>query len=438
MDPKIVAERKERLIVAGKNLKKHFVGIDYVIDDIIKKIEIWYCYPEFLMRPTVICLWGTTGIGKTDLIKRLAQELGFIDKFTNIELDNFQRDHYDNYSDSILDVFFNNGITTTTQGILLLDEIQRYRTINKDGGEIKRREYDDIWKLLSDGKLITEQGKIKYMKELLDAIKVETRKLKDYASREKDPDKLSDYKEFYGFDIDTKHYLGRIGFTSDDAALMFNLWMGEAMFSFNPDKEMNKIMEINMKYKMNMIDTSELLRNIPHTVFSVFLEKKLQDVVSKQDTIDEDKYIYSKMLIFISGNLDDVFCAKDNVNDRTIEEMCEFTSKITDIDVKNGLLKLFRPEQVARFNNNYIIYHTLTRQDFSTIISREIDNYAEKVFNKIGVHLNFDKAAIIQKVFDDGIYSGQGVRPLFSSVSSIIGEIVPSLLIKEESSKTHY
>src|SRR5210317_654824 len=83
-----IKAKQKRLKHASKELKKHFVGIDNIIDHVIKDIETWYVMPELLTRPVIICLWGLTGTGKTDLVRRLVKLLKFHDRFCEVELVN--------------------------------------------------------------------------------------------------------------------------------------------------------------------------------------------------------------------------------------------------------------------------------------------------------------------------------------------------------------
>ena len=85
LNREIIIERiqKRQLILKNlaKHLKKHFVGIDRIIDDVIKNMRIWYITPELLSRPIIINLWGMTGVGKTDLVRKLVKHLKFENKF---------------------------------------------------------------------------------------------------------------------------------------------------------------------------------------------------------------------------------------------------------------------------------------------------------------------------------------------------------------------
>ena len=84
---KRIKERKLQLKNAQKELEKHFVGISDQITAIFSALEAWFCLPELLCgRPTIICLFGSTGVGKTDLVRRLVKALNYTDKYCEIEL----------------------------------------------------------------------------------------------------------------------------------------------------------------------------------------------------------------------------------------------------------------------------------------------------------------------------------------------------------------
>ena len=69
-------EKKEKLIDnAAKTLKNEFIGIDEQIDGIMNNLRTWFLFPELQSRPLVISLWGLTGVGKTSVVKRIAQLL---------------------------------------------------------------------------------------------------------------------------------------------------------------------------------------------------------------------------------------------------------------------------------------------------------------------------------------------------------------------------
>jgi ATPase family associated with various cellular activities (AAA) len=147
--PQIEA-RKQILEDTRIELKQHFVGIDDIIDELLDYIQIWYLMPEILSRPIVVNLWGMTGVGKTDLVRRLVKCLDYQDRFAEVELSNVDSTSWQR---SVGDVLSSNNINDGKAAIVLFDEIQRFNTLNPDGTPIETTKFMDFWELLSDGKL---------------------------------------------------------------------------------------------------------------------------------------------------------------------------------------------------------------------------------------------------------------------------------------------
>jgi len=146
-----IESRRKALEHVKSQLKAHFVGLDEVIDKIIRSVEVWYVMPELINRPVIINLWGMTGVGKTDLVRRLVRYLGFNENFLEVQLTNKGVSSASWYSSihSILDA---SSLDPKKPGVLLLDEIQRFRSIDERGMEIHDYKFQDVWMLLSDGK----------------------------------------------------------------------------------------------------------------------------------------------------------------------------------------------------------------------------------------------------------------------------------------------
>jgi len=64
-----MAERHQRLIDIAAQLKTELFGIDDVIDRVIDSLRAWYILPQCITRPVIVCLWGLTGTGKTQLTR---------------------------------------------------------------------------------------------------------------------------------------------------------------------------------------------------------------------------------------------------------------------------------------------------------------------------------------------------------------------------------
>ncbi len=145
---------KEKVLrEVSAQLKQEFIGIDPIIEEFIHQIRIWYLMPELLTKPVIINLWGMTGVGKTDLVRKFVRLIHFEDKFAEIELSNNERSAYYRYTSSVSEILRRQSLNSDESGIVFFDEIQKFRTLDDDKKEITTQQFQDFWELLSDGKL---------------------------------------------------------------------------------------------------------------------------------------------------------------------------------------------------------------------------------------------------------------------------------------------
>ncbi|MDR6922232.1 MULTISPECIES: AAA family ATPase [Chryseobacterium] len=366
IDKEEIQKKKKKLDDCKTFLKKEFIGIDKIIDDLMEYIQIWYLIPEILTRPVVINLWGMTGVGKTDLVRKTVSYLGFQNRFVEIELSNNDET---SWSKSVSDIFQSNRLSDEKPSIVLFDEIQRFNTIEADGTPVPQTRYTDFWELLSDGRLSKrERDDLEHY-------------LFSYLLRKKENERRKGNGET---EVEENPYL--------------NLWDA---------KELKKYLSMEDDV-MSIIDMKE--EDMIKLILKKQKEKKIYEPVD-----------YSKMLIIISGNLDEAFQMSRETSEADIDANIfhAFTKKITVVDIKNALSRKFRPEQVARFGNIHLIYFSLRTEDFQKLIQREINNLKQKTKSKFGISLKINKS-INALIYRNGVFPVQGVRPVFSSVVDIL------------------
>ena len=365
VDRAAIAARSDRLSAAGTLLKGQFVGIDSVIDDLIDSVRVWYLMPEVLSRPVIVNLWGMTGVGKTDLIRKLVRALDFQDRFLEIELSNADTTSWVN---SVAQSFDTNGLSDGNPGIVLFDEIQRFNTVDGDGKPMPTTKCSDFWELLSDGRL---------------------------AKRSRDD-----------LDMMMGEYL---------------YWVRDATRRKSKGEEVNLdegvgIWEArSMKRTLGLADDLDTLANLSRSQMIARLENaKMHKTV--YEPID-----HSKTLIIISGNLDEAFSMASMTSEADVDAdiFHAFTEKVTVVDVKNALSRRFKPEQVARFGNVHLIYRSLRRVDFEELIHREMGRVQRTAKDHLGITLTIG-TNVERLVYRNGVFPVQGVRPVFSSVADIV------------------
>jgi len=403
---KKIKDRQRTLSKAKINLKKHFVGIDAIIDRIAKDIETWYVMPELLSRPAIVCLWGPTGVGKTDLVRRLVKELGVQDKFCELTLSNKGCPSYP-WSDNIGSILRNSNVESGAPSVILLDEIQGFRTVDEEGCDIHDCKFKDVWTLLSDGKLPYKVEVESLMgmlwelqkKEDLEFVKKSTKKIK--ITKDTNATLVTKYITDLPIDDDDEDY-------DDDEE------EDKSFYSLN-----------HFKSILRLDDSIDEIAKWNDAQKKHAILKRLND-----KTIFEEED-YTKCLIFISGNLDEAYGFTKDVNevDADADILHEMSKKINVLDIKEALTQRFKPEQISRMGNDHIIYPSLNRLSFETIIDRKINEIRLSVEKQTGVVVGIEPS-IKTLIYDNGVFPTQGTRPLFSTISDIIENSLPNFLLK--------
>ena len=385
IDINVINEKKNKLEEIKIVLKEKFIGIDDIIDKIINSISLWYLIPEFQLRPLIVNLWGITGVGKTDLVRTLVKLLNFNNKFIEIQLD-----IKDDYNRNIQDYLETMNLETDEPSILLLDEMQRFRSVDENGKMLETKYFNDIWMLLSDGKF---QNDFKRKNEILSMFFDELYYSDDNKTKtSKNEEDLPANEDKIVKSSKLKYYTSYWSANKLKKLLKNNLSIEE-------------IMKLNVNEKITLLQNS------------------LSD-----DNINEGK-TYSKMLIFVSGNLDEAYYMADNVDEceQDADIYNALSKNITLIDIKNALLKKFKPEQIARLGNNHIIYPCLSKNDYYNIIKK----YTNQILNNISKKNNTNISVtdiIYDIIYRNGVFPTQGVRPVISSISNIIECNIPYFL----------
>jgi hypothetical protein len=369
-DKDILEKRQETLAEAARILKTELVGIDDVIDRVIDSVRAWYVIPELINRPVVVCLWGLTGTGKTQLTRRLAQLLGFYDKFIELTMDTTST--VGGYRTSAISgVLAESSIEEKTPGILVLDEFQRFRTIDARGEDIKAERYQDVWTLLSDGKL-SPSG---------DGLVGIERRMAEY------------------------HYDADRGEEEDDED------------GAKKDK----------KFRLDPWDALELKRLLklkaPLMTIMKWPPEKIYDMYSEyRDTHDSWETNHSKLLVFICGNLDEMYqetAQRVEDCDTDADVFNRITRKLSIIDVKKALSNRFKPEQIARLGNEHVIYPSFNKSTYEKLIANVCAKYCQDIKDQCGIEFQLSNELLVE-LYANSVFPSQGTRPLFSSIHSIL------------------
>ena len=368
IDKERLSQRRAALEIIRVRLKEDFVGINDIIDSLLDYIQVWYLMPEVLTRPIVVCLWGMTGVGKTDLVRRLVKHLEYQERFAEVELGNTDQTTYFSSVNAILK---SNGLVDSHPSIVLFDEIQRFYTIDSDGSPVQVTKFNDFWELLSDGRL---------------------------AKREKED--FDYYISDFMFNQRQRNRRPPGEPVPPEDPLQDNVGIWEA-------RNLKKMLEL----EEDVLDIAEMSKK---QMLDLIIEAKGRRRV--YEPID-----YSQMLILISGNLDEAFQMATHTSDSEVDADIyhAFTTKITAVAIKNALTRRFRPEQVARFGNIHLIYPSLRKANFEALIRKEVGKIIGRTEERFQVKIHIADN-VFALIYRNGVFPVQGVRPVFSSVTDIL------------------
>lgn len=432
-------DRVKKLNNAIQTLKTEFVGLDGIIDNIKQSISPWYITPEIIKRPVVISVWGMTGTGKTSLVKRLVDLLGLAGKTMFFDCGLESNDsNGSNISDKINDNFCSDDEDSgddrmRSDFVFVFDEFQYARTIDEAGCEEIKSSLRPIWNIIDDGELNlnTFRYGINYFRDFLE----------DFSTFIEESELNYNIKvtngKVYG-EEDKKRLkddFGLIYFCDNDFPEEIDIEEGEdekkkvnkPLNVFN-DRVLRVILRKLNSYKSRFgTDLVKRIRSEERCLGEWIEEfKKYSKVILSPKVVK-----CNKSLIFILGNLDEAFMVEKEINpDFDADVFYNITSKVTISDIKEALKKRFRAEQIARFGNNLIKYPTLKREHFERIIKKELDSIFTNFKEGDGIEVKYGED-IIKLVYSESVYPVQGVRPVFTTIGSMITPLLSDILLEK-------
>lgn len=406
--------KKDILSQTKNRLKAEFIGIDQVIDEVIDNISSWYFFPTLQSKPVIINLWGLTGVGKSSLVKRIAELISFKEKYYQFDLGASKEKDWE-MKNKLENIYENvNGYPV----IIALDEFQHARTLNENRDEMDKSSSRVIWELLDSGQFQVTRNF--YRMEEVYHLMLKLKFLLAKGVIVKDG-RVVAKKEFF---------IKEMGLTN--TYQQYN--QGKEVLrlenvSFISHEDHHSIYSIAKEKFTSSLDVKLQLNKLDGNKTIEFLEKVFEFATSPK-TVD-----CSKALIFVLGNLDEAYTMSNNYNpDMNADEFHEQTLKINLTQIKSALRHRFRNEQIARLGNIHIIYPAFNSQSFHKIIKLELTRIQENVWLQQNIKISFDES-ICELIYKEGVYPTQGTRPIFTTIHQVIntklGRVLTELIINK-------
>ena len=433
-------ERISRLEDAVKILKSEFVGLDEIIDKIKLSITPWYITPEIITRPTVISLWGMTGTGKTSIVKRLIDLLGLANKAIFFDCGEESNTGNRTVGEKINDIMSLDDEEddmmdrdSPSDLVFVFDEFQHARTLNERKEEVDKPNLRSVWNLLDTGILRFDDYsyELNYFNSFLeDFIEYS----KEYPSVPLERGKVTGRE-------DVKNLLENLGYFYYDRNLN-NLQEGkypkrmssEDGYDEDPlaplnilDSRIVRVLIRRMKKRNKSAKTPEIINEIMEIKTTGDMAEFLKAAKKSMTAMKEMNC--NRSLVFVLGNLDEAFGVEGDLNpDIDADVFYDKTSNVSITDIKNALKERFRAEQIARFGNSIIKYPTLKKTDFMKVIHKETSRVCSEFEKSTGYKLTIEPE-IYDLLYSEGVYPVQGVRPIFTTVGTILTPLFSDIVI---------
>lgn len=419
-------------------LKTEFIGIDEQIEGILNNLRTWYLYPELQSRPLVISLWGLTGVGKTCIVKRIAELLDIekdlvyfnfaeIGECSSWEIENKLEEELSNDKSNRMFVY---------------DEFQYAATLNAMGEEKdKKSGLKPFWELLDNGQIHKRDNfwVVRQMNTLLRYIF----KINDFKRMEIVNGKWVNAEEclrgFNSYEQSKFQTAFRFDNGEEKEELIRPTSHSGASIEFDEERpEANEngeffIKEAYLDKLIALCDQNEHKVSDEIDFYRKLCKMNIEQIIETIDVACEKAskgydLDFKDSVIFVIGNLDEAYqMALDVDPDMSPDQFHKATKAITIVDIKKSLQKRFRNEQIARLGNIHMIYPSFSSKSFREIIKLSLRRYAEDVMKLTGYKLTYEES-LVDIIYKDSVFPTHGTRPIFSSIHEIVKSKFPIIV----------
>lgn len=434
-----IEQKQDQLKNINKILKSRYFGIDHIIDKITDFIETWFIYDEILYKPTILNLFGLTGCGKSGIVKDVVKLLGMYEKFVEIDLSKPTQDQgkFSFYQGGpITNKIYSMINDTDDKAIILVDEIQKIK---------ENHQYSELWSLLADGRLGNGHIALNKIDNFINSSSSIIENYQDSVSEMEYMKKGAGDTSHQSFNYNwnplkqpiqlSRRYLINNLY---EAVKIKNIDDIQPLFDFHDFSGNNTGFVFGFKnIAKRMIESGEkTIKDIIELPGFAYVQPLIEIAKNYRKILIErynkvssrDPLVFSKLLIFVTGNVDGLYSDVSKDINISADELHEKTLKLSINNLKDELLKIFKPDEVGRLGGNFIIYPSLSLKAFRSIIIEKIKQVEIDISEVSGIEIKLLTDNYLKYLEKTCIVASLGARPLISNLYTEINNIVPKLV----------
>ncbi len=380
--------------------------------EFINRLQSWYCLPESKAKPTIINLWGMTGVGKTTFARELVNMLEMKKCF--FEFDARQSNIH---SDLISTIKSLATISQPVRGIFLIDNFHYFLKNQTPPPFESPSSKSPIWRIFDDGKLTLQYSEIGYRKirEVYDEFMYWFKKgiliEKGLVS-----DACKDFFIEKQIPTEAKPKSFQLANIAEDQPPQFIFSRYEAKTLYN-----SKLHDCHSYHEF-----LSKIRTMDGDQIKAFLDEMMMNVL-EPETIE-----LSQCLFILVGSLDELANEESHLDFEEMTEEFESSSKkITQKDIQRFLTKSIGNHQLSRLGSHYLFFPSLPTMAYYKVIDKELSKISTYFEKKTQIPLRFENG-VLELIFEKGVEPSLGLRPLLSTIDHLIGNFIPTIIMSLE------
>jgi hypothetical protein len=136
---------------AVAEISDELFGLEHQAQSCLNQMNMYLNLPGLMRQPLILNFWGSTGTGKTQLVKRLVELAGLDKRFVQVNLANTGASRWNAKMAVVSELVDAENSDALKPVVLFFDEMQHARTINEKNEEIQQNDIADLWGILENG-----------------------------------------------------------------------------------------------------------------------------------------------------------------------------------------------------------------------------------------------------------------------------------------------